>query len=85
MLATLPRCECVCNRAGLAVLLLVDWALTSPERVECNPESERATIMKIGTQREHFGVASRVAAWPLPSGVVMLLLVSSFFVPSVSA
>src|SRR6202790_1795217 len=41
--------------------------------------------MKIGTQRERFWVASRIAACPLPSGVVMLLLVSSCLVPSVSA
>jgi hypothetical protein len=41
--------------------------------------------MKIGTQREHFGSASRVAAWPLPSVVIMLLLVSSCHVPSLSA
>lgn len=85
MLATQPGCKCVCEHAGHSVLLVVDWALTPPERVGCNPESERATNMKIDKQREYFWVTSRVAAWPLPSGVLMLLLVSSFLVPSVSA
>src|SRR5579862_8643621 len=59
--------------------------MTIPERVGCNPESERATTIKIGTQRKHFGVASRVAVWLLPSGVLLLLLVSSSFAPPVSA
>jgi hypothetical protein len=41
--------------------------------------------MKIGTHRERFWVASSVATWPLPIGVVMLLLLSSFLVSSASA
>jgi hypothetical protein len=41
--------------------------------------------MKIGTRREHFGVALRVAEWLLPGGVLLLLLGSSFLAPPVSA
>jgi hypothetical protein len=41
--------------------------------------------MKIGIQPWHSEVASRVAAWTLASGVILLLLVSSYLVPSVSA
>jgi len=43
------------------------------------------TNLKIGTQREHYGVASYFATWKLPGGVVILLLASSFLLPSASA
>jgi len=41
--------------------------------------------MKIGTLHEHFWAVSRVAAWRLKGGVVLLFLVTSIPVPSVSA